>query len=112
MSMDPQLALRIQELSLGGRASRGQAETPTKGSKTAQLIALGWRILPIPEFRAAGHMWHDDKGNGNPAIVDFAHPREWLVIPPDDMDLRAQKVNGRICAIRWAWKQAKGEEQP
>jgi len=35
-----------------------------------------------------------DEGAGNPAFIDFEHPREWLVIPPDGVDIPATKIEG------------------
>jgi hypothetical protein len=91
---------------LCGGAPPARSERSAKNrTKTAELERRGWRLLPIPLFRPAGVMWHDPKtGGGNPAYIDFSHSREWLVVPPKANGLRAQKVEGRICAIRLAWQ--------
>lgn len=98
---------RVLSLSLGGNAPRPVAGSRTK---TMRLAAIGWRILPIPTFWAARELLHDASGNGNPAFIDFNHPREWLVIPPESVDLPAQKFTGRRLAIAWAWSRAMGEQ--
>lgn len=81
-------------------------ENHTGKTKTAILARNGWRILPIPDFWERGALWHDEKGGGNPACIDFSHPREWLVIPPDEYSGPAQKFSGRRPAIQWAWARA------
>jgi hypothetical protein len=83
-------------------------------TKTAQLAAaLGWRILPVPQFWQAHQMWRNREGtDGNSAYIDFKHPREWLVIPPDDTGMPAQKIEGGSAAIRWAEKQATSGRTP
>lgn len=104
MSMPADFYFGFRESTLGGAL-------PDPGSlkgktKTAQLAALGWRILPIPYFWQAGRLWRDHRGNGNPAFIDFKHPHEWLVIPPDSAGVPAQKFTGRSRAIGWAYRQA------
>lgn len=96
---------RLHLVMLGGDAPPARSERSAKNrTKTAELERRGWRLLPIPLFWSAGVMWHDPKtGAGNPACIDFSHPREWLVVPPEASGLRAQKVEGRICAIKLAW---------
>lgn len=89
-----------------GRQLEDNAVAKGRRTKTAQLTALGWRILPIPSFCRARELWHDDAGNGNPAMIDFGFVLEWLVIAPEDFDLPAQKIRGRIRAIRWAYDKA------
>jgi hypothetical protein len=101
--MNKNLTLRLQEMALDGAAP---SSTGKGGSKAAQLEAWGWRILPIPQFWGASQLWHDGKGNGNPPSIDFRHPREWLVIPPDGVDVPATKISGRICAVRWGYERA------
>ncbi len=103
MSMDKQICLRLADLMLGGETPSGDTGPRTK---TAQVAALGWRILPVPNFWKAGELWHDKNGNGNPAHIDFAHVREWLVIPPESTGLRARKFTGRRPAIQWAYSLA------
>jgi hypothetical protein len=100
--MERGLALRIQERALGGAVP----EQVTRRTKTAQLAALGWRLVPIPEFWAAKEAWRDGQGNGNAAFVDFRNCHDWLVISPDDSGLMATKIEGRVRAIRWAYEQA------
>lgn len=97
--------MRLAELLLGGHLPQPLA-SKAKGTKTAQLLALGWRVLPIPNFWRACSLMHDGKGNGNAPFIDFEFPHEWLVIPPDDADMPARKIKGRICALRWAYEQA------
>jgi hypothetical protein len=103
--MKKEMELRIAELSLGGEAPKTQ--TGTRKTKLARVTALGWRVVAVPKFWAAGQLLRDSRGNGvNPAFIDFSHAREWLVIPPDHVDMAARKIAGRICAIRWAFQQA------
>ncbi len=97
------------ELRLHDRCLCGALPEPLAGassSKTGQLAALGWRIIPVPEFWPAGRMWNNGKGKGNPPTIDFRHPRDWLVIPPAASAVCAKKIEGRIRAIRWAFEQA------
>ena len=101
------LGFRVQELTLGGDTG-GLTESPGKGTKTAQLAARGWRILPVPVFWEARSLWHDGAGRGNPAFIDFHACHEWVVIPPDSMGIRATVLKGRVRAIRWAWAQMEG----
>jgi hypothetical protein len=92
--------LRLQ--ALGGTPPE-EAKAKGKGTLTAQLERLGWKILPIPDFIVAGRFWHDPKnGTGDPAFLDFKHPQEWPIVPPEDTGLRARKVGDRMCAIRAA----------
>ena len=35
---------------------------------------------------------HSEETDGNPAVIDFKHVREWLVIPPDNTGMPAQHV--------------------
>lgn len=96
---------RLAERLLGGDVCDA-AVAKGRRTKTAQLTALGWRILPIPLFWRAKGLWHTDNGNGNPAMIDFRHPHEWLVIAPDNFDIPAQKIRGRTRAIQWAHERA------
>jgi len=107
------LSARLKLAVMGGALPHsGSASSSTRrGTKTAWLAGLGWRVLPIPQFWAARQMWHDPRtGEGNPAYIDFAHPREWVVIPPEGHALAARKIVGRVCAIRWAYEQATGRD--
>jgi hypothetical protein len=107
----------LQVQSLGG-ALPGETQRGTKGkgkgTLTAQIERLGWKLLPIPHFCPAGRMWHNpDTGKGNAAFIDFAHANEWLIVPPEDSPIRARKVDGKICAIRAAYRLAIfGEDEP
>ena len=97
----------LHEMSLGGRGSRSGAG---RGTLTARVTGLGWRIVPVPNFWSAKQFWHDDKGNWNAAFADFSHPREFLIIPPADIDGVAIKVEGPVVAVRRAvaWAIAEG----
>ena len=99
---------RIAILCLGGSAPKAGKGSRTK---TGRLAAVNWRIIPIPTFWAACQLFHDGKGNGNPAYVDFERPREWLVVPPETVPLRARKFNNRRHAIAWAWGEAMGDAE-
>jgi hypothetical protein len=57
-------------------------------------------------------MWHDGKGNGNPACIDFSHPHEFLIIPPETSEIPARKATGKVCAIREAYRLAMCGEAP
>src|SRR5437588_12559816 len=94
MSREKEMSLRLIGRMLGGDPPEPMA---SKGrTKTAQLAALGWRILPVPQFWQARQMWRNNEGtDGNSAYIDFKHAREWLVIPPDDTGIPAQKIEGR-----------------
>jgi hypothetical protein len=100
----------LQVQALGGalpeetqRGTKGKG----RGTLTAQIERLGWKLLPIPYFHAAGRMWHNpDTGKRNAAFIDFAHAHEWLIVPPEDSPIRARKAGGKICAIREAYRLA------
>lgn len=92
---------RLESLGLGGETP--DAKVHARTTKIGRLEAVGWKILPIPKFWAEGEFTRNSRtGKGNPACVDFSHPHEWLVIPPDE-EMKAFKVVGRVCAIREAW---------
>jgi hypothetical protein len=96
------------ELQALGGALPEPVTSNDKTSLTAQVVRLGWKILPIPGFYAAKQMWHDPRsGGGNPAYIDFQHVYAWLIVPPDSSSLRATKVSGgKISAIRAAYRLA------
>ena len=83
-----------------------------KGSLTAQIERLGWKLLPIPRFWAACQLMHWGEGRGNASFIDFDHPHEWLIVPPEDSPIRARKVGRKICAIRAAYRLATLGEDP
>lgn len=74
MSREREMSLRLQEAMLGGDLPEPMA---SKGkTKTAQLAALGWRILPVPQFWGSRERWHNSENtDGNPAVIDFKRPR-------------------------------------
>jgi hypothetical protein len=81
-----------------------------KGGLTGKIEHLGWRIIPIPNFWSKGQLWHDRKGNGNPAYIDFDHAHEFLIVPPESSEITARKVTGKVCAIREAYRLAMSGE--
>jgi hypothetical protein len=103
---EEEMHLALHDRMLCGGLPTGTA--PTKGTKMAQLAALGMaQSSRLPQFFRAQSLWHDPRtGTGNAPTIDFSWPHDWLVIPPDDMDLRAHSLRGRNVAIRWAWERA------
>lgn len=97
----------LQVMALGGAIP--QPITGSGNSLSGRLARLGWKILPVPAFVAAGKFWHSSGGNGNPAHIDFDHTREWLIVPPEESGLRACKVEGKLRAIRKACRMAADE---
>jgi hypothetical protein len=84
----------------------GNLPQPVAGSKgcmSGQLVRLGWKVLPMPKFWGERQLTHWDSG-GNKAFIDFGHPNEWLIVPPEDSPIRARKVAGKLCAIRAVYR--------
>ena len=80
-----------------------------KSSKRAQVEALGWSLTAIPQFRAAGILWHDPAtGWESPARWDHKRPAGWTVTPPPGFPggPRRFDTSSPNPAVRWAWQQA------
>lgn len=75
----------------------------SRTSQIEQARQMGWRVLPLPVFVPA---CRSSTGQGSAARVCFRHPREWVVIPPEDHPAPVRTIRGRVRAVRWALSQA------
>ena len=78
-------------------------------SKRAQLVALGWSLTPIPQFKAAGACWCDPTtGEQSPPGWDHKRPAAWVATPPPGFPGNPRRFDSSSPnpAVRWAWQQA------